>query len=87
MSKYAIVTPTYSGHFGYIKEYLKSFERYLLDKDFPIYFIVDKSEKKSLEKITTVYKRKLNIRICTTEDVFSLFGITESSQEILKIIL
>ena len=42
--KRCVITPTYTGHFEYIKKYLKSFDRYLQDRDFPIYFVITREE-------------------------------------------
>ena len=33
-----VITPTYKNHFPFIERYLESFEKYLQDKDFPIFF-------------------------------------------------
>ena len=40
--KYCILTPTFVGHFQYLKNYLTSFNRNVLDKDnCIIYFIIN----------------------------------------------
>lgn len=69
-----IVTPTYSKHFPYIEQYLKSFDRYLTDKDFPICFIVDRSDFADLKQIADRYSGKLNIQIIAYEDVLQSMG-------------
>ena len=44
-NKKCIITPTFSGHFCFIKKYLKSFDMYVEDKDdCVIYFVISKSE-------------------------------------------
>lgn len=59
----AIITPTFKKHFCFIKKYLNSFDKYLLDRDFPICFIIAKSENKDFEKLISKYKKSLNIKV------------------------
>lgn len=82
--KRAIITPTYIGHFKYIKAYLKSFDHYLIDKEFPICFIINKDEGKEFLKIIEPYKNKLNLKLFYLEDIFKTYNITESPEEILN---
>lgn len=79
-----IVTPTYSKHFPYIEQYLKSFDRYLTDKGFPICFIVDRSDFADLKQIADRYSGKLNIQIIAYEDVLQSMGIDCSSADLLQ---
>ena len=60
--KRAIITPTFSGHFKFIQKYLESFDKYLIDKDFPLCFIINKNEEKEFILLTKKYKN-LNIKI------------------------
>ena len=80
----AIITPTYSGHFKYLKKYLKSFDKYLQDRDFPLYFIVNQSEADGINRLLHPYTHKLNIHLVYTEDIFARFKITETPEEALK---
>ncbi len=85
MTNRAIITPTYIGHFVFIKKYLKSFDKYLINKDFPIYFIIEKKEQKKFDKIVKPYKHRLNINVCYLEDIFEKYEIKETPAEVLKI--
>lgn len=79
-----IITPTYSLHFSYIKKYLESFNQYLIDKDFPIFFIINQNEKKELDTIVNPYKKELNISVIAFETILTHFNILESPEIILK---
>lgn len=82
--KRGIITPTYVGHFKYIEKYPKSFDMYLIDRKFPICFVIEQSEDAAFRKIIKPYKDKLNINIFYLEDIFAKYGIDESPEEILK---
>ena len=83
MTKYAIVTPTFQPHFIFIKKYLKSFSKYLQDKEnVKFYFTIAKEELYEFQKITQRFP-DLNISILIFEDILEKFGITESSRELL----
>lgn len=82
--EYAIITPTYSGHFHFIKKYLKSFDKFLIDRKCPLCFIIEKQEYESFKKIIGKYKNKLNINVFFLEDIFEKYGIAESPKEILS---
>lgn len=80
MTKYAIVTPTFQPHFIFIKKYLKSFSKYLQDKEnVKFYFTIAKEELYEFQKITQRFP-DLNISILIFEDILEKFGITESSR-------
>lgn len=83
--KRAIITPTFKGHFEYIKKYLKSFEKYLLDKNFPLCFIIAQSEKKDFEILIAPYKKSLNIVVYFLEDVLKDFNIEETPEELMTL--
>ena len=72
--KRCIITPTYGPHFKYIKKYLKSFDMYVEDKDFPIYFIINLAEKEEFEKIISDYP-SLNINILYFDDLLKAYNI------------
>lgn len=80
---YAVVTPTYVGHFGFIKLYLESFMRFLQDPENVVfYFTISRDEEDEFKKIIKPYS-KLNIRILIFEDVLLSFGISESPKALL----
>ena len=68
MNKYCIITPTYIEHFKYIKEYLKSFDKYVIDKEkVSLIFTVNKDEIPALKDLIAPYKNKIDI-ICVNFD-------------------
>ena len=75
--KRCILTPTYKGHFDFIKKYLFSINKFLIDKDFPICFIVDKIDQAELNEIICPYSDKLNINIVSTEEIFLKYNIVK----------
>lgn len=82
---FAIVTPTYKPHFKYIAQYLKSFDQYVLDKrSTPIYFIIDNAEREQFERIAAPYAETCDLHILFFEDILLHYGITRSSEELLK---
>lgn len=84
--KRCIITPTYINHFSYIEKYLESFSKYVVDKNFPIYFIVNEEERSVLENITGFYKNDLNINIINYENVLEKYGIKDSPDVMLNTI-
>ena len=84
MTNKCILTPTYKGHFKYIKNYLKSFNKYVLDKDkIPLFFIISKNENKEFLKIIKPYSN-LNLKVIFFEDILHSFGISDSSEFLLE---
>lgn len=84
MKKYAIITPTYSGHFQYIKKYLKSFDKYVMDKqNIEIVFTISKSERQEFEMLVSRYISKLDLKILNFEDILHNFGIKYTPEELL----
>ena len=54
--KYCILTPTFRGHFKYLRNYLSSFSKKLEDKDNCVfYFIVNDNETREIERILINY--------------------------------
>lgn len=78
-SKKCILTPTFSGHFQFIKKYLKSFDMYVEDKDFPIFFIISKEDLNGFEKIISPYNH-LNITTLVFDDLLKANGIEKTPQ-------
>lgn len=81
--KTCIITPTFEPHFKYIKKYLKSFDIYVEDKDFPIYFIINRSEEKKFKKIIAPYTH-LNINIIFFDDLLEKNNIQYTPSELLN---
>ena len=82
--KNCILTPTFSGHFQFIKKYLKSFNRFVSDKEnCIIYFIINKSENNELSKIISDFSN-LDIKILFFEDILKKFNIEISPEELLQ---
>ncbi len=83
--KYAIVTPTFSGHFWAIEEYLASFDKFVIDKEnINIYFVISENEKKSFLKIVSFYKDRININVLVFEDILKRFSIEDSTNDLLN---
>ncbi|MBR3632272.1 MAG: hypothetical protein IKN49_04360 [Elusimicrobiaceae bacterium] len=82
--KYAIVTPTYAPHFKFVDKYLKSYNRYVQDKEqIEIIFTISKDEKESFSKILEKYSN-LNIKIILFEDLLAKYNIVYTPQELLE---
>lgn len=70
MSNYCIITPTYRDHFKYIKEYLRTFDKYVIDKDcITIAFIINRNESAEFESIISRYKSNINITVLIFDDI------------------
>lgn len=83
--KYSIITPTYRGHFKYIERYLKSINKYLLDKrDISFIFTISKDEEKEFNQIIKPYTNNLNIEVLIFEDLLSHFNIPKSPNLLLE---
>ena len=83
--KYSIITPTYKGHFKYIEKYLKSINKYLLDKrDVSLIFTISKDEEKEFNQIIKPYTNSLNIEVLIFEDLLSHFNIQKSPNLLLE---
>lgn len=82
--EYGIITPTFEGHFPFIRNYLKSFDTYVIDKkDIPLFFIINKEEEESFKKIIEPY-RTLNIKIVIFDEVLDRFNVFLSPNNLLK---
>lgn len=81
-----IFTPTYEGHFCYIKKYLESFALYVEDaSSMPICFMLSsKSEINAFSEIIKPYEGNLDITVYVFDEVIKNFGITIDTEEILK---
>ena len=79
-----VITPTYRGHFPHIKKYLQSFDRYLEDRDFPLFFIISRDEVSDFERVTAGFAGRLNINVLILEDLLKSRGITRESDDLLR---
>lgn len=83
--KYAIITPTYQAHFNYIKRYLESYAKYVIDRnEIDLFFTISKAEEKVFAKITAPYKNKVRFRTLIIEDILGNYGVTLSSESLLN---
>lgn len=82
--KNSIITPTYEEHFKYIGNYLKSVERYLIDKDkTTIYFIINRAEEQQFMEIISK-TQNLNLEIIFFEDLLKKYNIDYTPNELLE---
>lgn len=80
-----ILMPTYQGHFKFVKKFLKSADKFLLDKDTTeIVFVINKNEEKLFNKIINKYQLKLRLRIVFFDDVLKFYKIPETPEQILE---
>lgn len=78
--KRAIITPTFKGHFKYIKRYLESFKKYVTDpNEVTIIFTISKDEEKLFKNIIKPYK-ELPIQVLYFEELLAHFGISQTPQ-------
>lgn len=84
--KNCILTPTYEGHFKYIKEYLSSFYKYVVDfQDITICFTLSSNyEKEAFNRIISPYIDILNIEVYIFDEIIKSFGIEEDTEVLLK---
>lgn len=83
--QYAIVTPTYSGHFRFIKKYLESFREFVVDKnEIQIYFTINKDEKKDFDQIIEPYQNDCNIKVIFFDDLLEANEIRYSPDVLLR---
>lgn len=83
--KYALVIPTFKGHFKYIPTLLESYEKYVCDSDTTsINFIVsDNNEKVELSEIVKNYEIQ-NVFIYDIEKILQHYNITIKSSDLLS---
>lgn len=81
----AIITPTYRAHFKYIRRYLRSFDRYVQDKeDVTVYFIIGENERAAFQEIITPYASRCDIRVLCFEDILRSCGVDRDPAELLR---
>ena len=81
--KRCIITPTFKGHFEFIKLYLRSFEKFLKDREFPLYFIISKKEETQFNKLIKPFLKKLNLNVIFIDDIFKKYKIPYTPDEFL----
>lgn len=80
-----IITPTFSGHFPFIKKYLESYDYYVEDKDsVSICFTINKYEKEAFDKIIHPYIKRAKIEVLIFDDILDYFGILLTPDNLLK---
>ena len=80
-----VITPTFIGHLCYIPKYIQSFVKYVEDKEnVTICFIIEEKDIPQLMRITDQFKGTCNIQIYNFDEILLYFGITYSSDELLK---
>lgn len=83
--KRCIITPTFSEHFQYNRDFLKTFDENVEDKqDIDINFIVGKNEQEYFSDYIKDFSQKLNINVFAFEDILQNYGINETSEELLN---
>lgn len=84
--KNCILTPTYKGHFKFIVNYLKSFDKYVSDgKDMPICFILStERETSEFDKIIAPYKGRLDIKVYVFDEIVKNFGLEINTEGLLE---
>ena len=83
MDKYAIVTPTFEPHFQYVDKFLKSCEKFILDKNnITIIFTISKNESLNFYKILKKYPN-IKHKVIFFEDLLKHFDIELSPDELL----
>ena len=81
--KNIIITPTFEGHFQYIKKYLESFKKYAQDDNYLISFLISIKEQKKFYKLIKDYA-SLPIDVLLFENILDEFGVKGSPEDILK---
>ncbi len=83
--KNTIIMPTYKNHFKFVKKFLQSTDKFLLDKDSTeIVFVINKDEDKYFSKITKKYKTKLRIKTIFFDDILKSNKILETPEQLLE---
>lgn len=80
-----LIMPTYHSHFKYVKIFLKSARKYLLDFDTTeIVFIISNNELNSFNRIIAPYTKHLRIKVLEFESILRHFNVSVSPEAILK---
>lgn len=85
MIENCIITPTYKGHFPFIKKYLKTYVHFVEDAhEVPVFFIISKNESNEFQKLISPFIKKANLQVLYFEDILSKYGINDDSDTLLK---
>lgn len=82
--EYCVLTPTYIEHFSYIKDYVKSVQKYV-KKNVDYVFVVERDNVKELTQILAPYCEKINFNILTFEELLINENIWCNPSELLKV--
>lgn len=84
--KNCILTPTYEGHFKYIKEYLSSYNKYVNDpKSATLCFVLSsKDELEEFNNIIESYRSLLDIDIYIFDEILKFFDLDIETDEVLR---
>ena len=76
-----LITPTFKPHFKFIKKYLDSYDKFVVDKNkIEIIFTIDKEESNDLKIILKHYKN-LKYKIVYFEDLLFKKFVTEMHEK------
>lgn len=85
MIENCIITPTYKGHFPFIKKYLKTYVHFVEDAhEVPVFFIISRNESNEFKKLISPFTKKANLQVLYFEDILSEYGIEDDSDTLLK---
>ena len=80
---YAILTPTYFGHLQFIKKYLESVDKYVLDKEnVKLYIVISLQDKEAFSQIHQQFKN-LNIHVVYFDFLLIKNGINIPEKDLL----
>lgn len=85
MIENCIITPTYKGHFPFIKKYLETYVHFVEDaQEVPVFFIISRNESNEFQKLISPFTKKANLQVLYFEDILSKYGINDDSDTLLK---
>lgn len=80
-----IITPTFKGHFPFIKRYLESFCKYVEDpQDVTICFTIGEEEEEDFGAVIAPYQKLCKIQVCIFDDILEQFKIPYTSSELME---
>ena len=69
MIENCIITPTYKGHFPFIKKYLKTYVHFVEDAhEVPVFFIISRNESNEFKKLISPFIKKSEVKIVASTD-------------------
>ena len=80
-----IITPTFLGHFPCIELYLKSFNKYVVDKNkVPIFFTIEAVNKEEFFSLIKPYQKDMDIRVIIFDDILKKHSIYLTPENLRK---